>query len=60
MTPAELKTKRNAMGLSQQSLADWLGVNRVTIARWEIGTRDIPPFLHLALQALDNPAGDHC
>jgi hypothetical protein len=35
-----------------------LGVNYVTVARWELGTRKIPPFLHLALEALEKRKGN--
>lgn len=38
MTPAELKTRRAKLGLSQQKLADTLGVSRNTVARWEMGS----------------------
>jgi transcriptional regulator with XRE-family HTH domain len=37
--PAVARAIRDAAGVSQQQLADELGVNRVTIARWELGTR---------------------
>ena len=30
---------RQVLGLSQQGLADLLGVNRVTVATWEVGTK---------------------
>lgn len=35
MTPIELKQKREALGLTQQQLADELGINIRTIKRWE-------------------------
>jgi transcriptional regulator with XRE-family HTH domain len=34
-----LKGIREMAGVSQQRLADELGVHRVSVARWEIGTR---------------------
>jgi transcriptional regulator with XRE-family HTH domain len=37
--PAVARAIRDAAGVSQQQLADELGVNRVTVARWELGTR---------------------
>ena len=52
MTPAELQTWRKQAGLSQSGLAALLGVRSMTVSRWELGTREIPPFLHLALDAL--------
>jgi DNA-binding transcriptional regulator YiaG len=40
--PGELQAIRDALGLTQEELADHLGVHRVTVARWESGTRAIP------------------
>jgi len=37
--PAVARAIRDAAGVSQQQLADELGVGRVTIARWELGER---------------------
>jgi transcriptional regulator with XRE-family HTH domain len=48
-----LKEWRQNQKLTQGGLADLLGVHRVTIAKWEAGDRGIPPFLPLALQALE-------
>jgi DNA-binding transcriptional regulator YiaG len=50
--PAELKAARKKLGMSQPQLADALGVDRVSVARWETGTRRIPSMLRLALKAL--------
>jgi len=54
MTGKELQEWRRKWGLSQEGLAQRLGVIRVTVARWETGTRAIPSFLPLALEALEN------
>jgi DNA-binding transcriptional regulator YiaG len=53
MTPAELKQWRKQAGLSQAGLAALLGVVTMTVSRWELGRREIPSFLHLALEALE-------
>lgn len=53
MTKDELKEWRGKRKISQQQLADLLGVAKVTVARWELGMRQIPPFLHLALRFLE-------
>jgi transcriptional regulator with XRE-family HTH domain len=53
MTGKELKEWRRKQGLSQEGLAQRLGVIRLTVARWETGARAIPSFLPLALEALE-------
>jgi len=54
MTGQELKEWRRKWGLSQDELGRLLGVARFSVSRWEIGTRAIPSFLPLALEALEN------
>lgn len=54
MTPTELRAWRKQAGLSQAGLASLLGVDVMTVSRWERGEREIPPFLHLALRALES------
>lgn len=54
MTGQELKEWRRKWGLSQEELAKHLGVFRFSVSRWETGTRAIPSFLSLALEALEN------
>ncbi|MGP8051676.1 MAG: helix-turn-helix domain-containing protein [Desulfobaccales bacterium] len=53
MTGQELKEWRRKKGLTQEELARRLGVIRLTVARWETGTRSIPSLLSLALVALE-------
>jgi len=53
MNGKELQEWRRKWGLSQDDLARRLGVFRVTVSRWETGTRSIPSFLPLALEALE-------
>lgn len=53
MTKEDLVALRERLELTQQELADRLGVDRVTIARWETGTRAIPAFLGLALETVE-------
>lgn len=53
MTPTELRSRRLALGLSQQKLAEALGVQRLAVIRWEKGDRSIPPYLALALESLE-------
>jgi DNA-binding XRE family transcriptional regulator len=53
MKRIDLKDWRRRCGVSQAHLAKLLGVSHITVARWEWGTRRLPPFLHLALKALE-------
>jgi transcriptional regulator with XRE-family HTH domain len=52
MTPAELKAWRARNGYSQSELAEVLGVASMSVSRWERGAREIPSFLHLALECI--------
>ena len=60
MTGAELQSRREALGLTQNQLADALGVTQVTIMRWETGKMEIslPRMVSLALEALERRP--HC
>ncbi len=49
-----LKEWRKKYNLTQLELSRYLNVERVTVARWEVGIRTISPFLFLALEALEN------
>lgn len=42
---ADLRAWRSSEGLTQERAASVAGVDRVTWARWETGTRDIPQWL---------------
>jgi DNA-binding transcriptional regulator YiaG len=37
MTPKQVRSLRKALGSSQQKLADIIGAQRHTVARWELG-----------------------
>ncbi len=54
MNRLELKAWRRKRYLSQAALADLLGVSLNTVNRWETGASTVPPFLHLALERLDD------
>lgn len=45
---------RKQWRLTQRQLANVLGVDVMTVSRWERGVRGIPPHLPLALEALEN------
>jgi transcriptional regulator with XRE-family HTH domain len=53
MNRLELRAWRNARYLSQPQLGALLGVNRMTVYRWESGDSTVPAFLDLALAQLD-------
>jgi transcriptional regulator with XRE-family HTH domain len=57
MTKDELTAWREKQGLSQNQLAQLLGVASTTINRWERGEREIPAYLHLALKSIPKTKG---
>lgn len=59
MTPADLKSIRTTLGWSQQRLADELGVQRNTVARWEMGVHPIAPMAARLIQSLIDHAPGH-
>jgi repressor LexA len=53
MSPKQFASiRRNVLGLTQQELAEKLKTTRVTIARYESGTRRIPGIIEVALADL--------
>ena len=49
---------RSSNNYSQSQLARALGVDTMTVSRWERGVRKkIPSFLHLALECLEMKGG---
>lgn len=52
VSPAELRSTRLALGLSQGSLAELLGVAQSTVHRWERGQRATPADLRPRLTRL--------
>jgi DNA-binding transcriptional regulator YiaG len=59
MTPAEVKTCRNELGLTQAQLADRLGITRNTVARWEMGMHPVSAPIELLLKTLAAAAPPH-
>ena len=54
MTPGDLALWRKHHHVSQQQLADTLGVQRHTVARWETEERRMPGrWFHVVLRALE-------
>lgn len=60
MTPDDLRAFRNKLGLSQAGLARALGVDVMTVSRWERGAMAIqhPTILRLALERLADTKKD--
>jgi transcriptional regulator with XRE-family HTH domain len=58
MASKDLKKWRAENGYSQSQLAIVLGVAPMTVSRWETGLREIPSFLHLALECLKAKGGE--
>ena len=54
MTPADIRARRDALGMTQRAMAEALGVPLNTYARWEQGARqpENPSLLRLALDHL--------
>lgn len=57
MHPDDILLARQRLDLTQAGLAVLLGINRVTLANWESGKHPAPPFLRLALAALEAGIG---
>lgn len=49
MTPADLRSALDRLGLSQQAAARLWGVNPRTVRRWLAGDQDIPEWVPYAL-----------
>lgn len=48
-----LKTKREALGFTQVQLAEILGVQPNTVARWENGVLAVPKVVVLAMETVE-------
>ena len=58
MNSDALKDWRKRNQYTQPQLAKALGVIPLTVSRWERGVREIPSFLHLALECLEMKGGE--
>jgi transcriptional regulator with XRE-family HTH domain len=53
MKPDQLKNWREKNGYSQAHLARVLGIDVMTVSRWERGTNEAPAYLKMALSYLE-------
>lgn len=53
MKPDELKKRRETIGLTQSQLAHQLGVDMMTVSRWERGVHTIPKHIELAVELIE-------
>lgn len=58
MTPSEFRAARKRLGLTRAALAEALGVTPRTVGNWSWGHTEIPPFMALAIEALERRAKD--
>ena len=52
MTPDELTTRREQLGLTQAELARMLGVPALYVWRWEDGRYKVPALMDMALRGV--------
>jgi transcriptional regulator with XRE-family HTH domain len=57
MKGKKLKAQRAALGLTQVQLAEILGVQPNTVARWENGVLGIPKVVVLAMETVERSLG---
>jgi DNA-binding XRE family transcriptional regulator len=57
MNGADLKQLRDALGMTQEALARRLGVDRVTVVRYEKGQLQITQTVELALKQIQTEEG---
>ena len=52
LTPDELTTRREELGLTQSELALLLGVPRLTVWKWEHANQKVPALMDMALRGV--------
>lgn len=53
MSPQEMKRRREALGLTQAQLARELGLDSITVSRYERGVHPIPRTVELAFEMIE-------
>lgn len=54
--PINVAKLRERLGLTQEELAEMLGVHQVTISKWELGKRNISRMARKALERIKQEA----
>jgi transcriptional regulator with XRE-family HTH domain len=58
MSAGDLKERREALGLTQQGLADRIGVHVRTISKWERGVYAVPAIVAVVFELLEDRVRD--
>lgn len=53
MKPEEMKRRREALGFTQAQLARELGLDSITVSRYERGVHSIPKTVELAFELVE-------
>ena len=53
MDKETFRRKRKRLGLTQEKLADRLGINRMTIIRYESGESEVPKSVEMAMKLIE-------
>ena len=53
MKPEEMKRRREALGLTQAQLSRELGLDSITVSRYERGVHPIPKTVELAFEMIE-------
>lgn len=54
MTPEQFRKKRERLGMTQEELAKRLGVQRLSVIRWETGQTKIRKGIELAIKQIES------
>jgi DNA-binding XRE family transcriptional regulator len=54
MKADELKRRREKLGFTQEELAKRLGMQRLSVIRWETGQTKVPKSIELALKQIES------
>ena len=58
MSPIELRARREALGFTQSSMAEYLRVKQATVSRWESGKPPVPDWVEPIMDRLEQTVED--